>query len=144
VLARPAAAAAQDGDPAIVGRLIAREESAAFAHRTAVPIAGLAAHEAAHAKALRTHLAALGRDGPPPPRDAAQLDGPAQRVVGASGPVATLDAAIAMEARLLDVYAAAMHALAEPSILRTAATILASHAQHHALLLREAGRDPLQ
>jgi hypothetical protein len=54
-----------------------------------------------------------------------------------------LPAAIALEAALLAAYRDALVALAEPSILRTAATIAAAHAQHAALLRLAGGRDPL-
>jgi Ferritin-like domain len=136
MLVRPAAAAAQlEGDPAILARLIAREDAAAFAYRDqANPgVFAIAAHEAAHAKALRTQLAALGHEGPPAPAQPTELDEPARRVAGARGE-SVLSAAIALEESLLAAYRDAVLNLAEPSILRTAATIMASHAQHHALL----------
>lgn len=145
-LARPtAAAAALEGDAAILDRLIAREQAAAYAHRAAfVPeLAGFDAHEAEHARALRTQLAALGREGPAAPRTAAELDSPARALADAAGRPAILDTAIALEASLVDAYRAALRKLAEPSIARTAASILAGHAQHRTLLRVEAGRDPV-
>jgi Ferritin-like domain len=138
ILVRPASAAAVDGDPAIVARLMLREESAAYAYRHR-PFADFELHEADHARALRTHLSALGRSAPEPPRDASQLDRAARRVVEAD---AVLDAQIELEGSLLAAYREALIAIAEPSILRTAATIAASHAQHEALLRREAGLGP--
>jgi hypothetical protein len=53
-----------------------------------------------------------------------------------------VDAAIALEDTLVQEYAAALVDLADPSVLQTAATILASHAQHRARLRARAGRDP--
>jgi len=150
-LARPAAAAAQlEGDPAIIDRLIAREEGAAYAHRVAFAAlapgsapAGFDAHEVAHARALRTHLAALGREGPEAPRSAAQLDPAALTLTEAAGRTAILDAWIGLEASLVAAYRVALRDLAEPSIAQTAAAILAGHAQHRTLLRLEAGRDPV-
>ncbi len=45
-------------------------------------------------------------------------------------------AAIALEESLVREYSAALVDLADPSVLQTAATILASHAQHLARLRR--------
>jgi hypothetical protein len=133
-LARPAVAVAGSDDGEILLRLLVREESAQFAaERTPPPVAGVASHEADHAKALRTQLDALGRRRPPPPETAAQLDAPARRLLEAG----TLDAWIELEASLLRDYEDAVIRIGEPSALRTAATILASHAQHHALVRRE-------
>jgi hypothetical protein len=144
-LARPAAAAAAlEGDPAILDRLIAREEAAAYAYGVAgLEPTDFEAHEREHAQALRTHLAALGREGPEAPGTAAELDRPARALGQAAGRPAVLDAAIALEASLLDAYRAALRELAEPSIAQTAATILAGHAQHRTLLRLESGRDPV-
>ena len=88
----------------------------------------IADQEADHAKALRTDLEALGGEAPSAARELA--------------PLAGLDAAIALEASLLTAYRKALVDLDELGLLPTVATILASHAQHHALLLRAAGRDP--
>jgi Ferritin-like domain len=138
VVARPAVAAAADDDPEVLLRLVAREDAAALAYREAAPepLPGVAAQEADHAKALRTSLDAFGRTAPRAP-----LDAPAGRLAGAADDE-RLEAAIALEASLLEDYAAALTELAEPSVLQTAATILASHAQHHARLRSLAGLDP--
>jgi len=131
VLVRPATAvAAADGTADILRRLIALEDAAALAYRDAAlgAVPGIAGHEADHAKALRTDLEALGGRSPSAPAGAA--------------PVAGLDAAIALEADLIAAYRKALVELDEPGLLPTVATILASHSQHHALLLRAAGRDP--
>jgi hypothetical protein len=144
-LVRPTAASAAElaGDPAILDRLIAREEAAAFAYRghARPAVFALAADEADHARALRTQLAALSHEGPPAPERAAALDAPARRVAAARGESA-LVAAIALETSLLAAYRDALLRFAEPSILRTAATIMASHAQHRARLRLRAGLDP--
>jgi Ferritin-like domain len=137
-LARPGTAAAAAGDLEIVERLIVAEQGAAFAYRLRP---GFALHEDKHARALRSQLSALGRAGPEPPQDPSELARPARRVVEA-GDGAVLDAQIELEASLLAAYREALVELVEPSILRTAATIAASHAQHHALLRRDAGLDP--
>jgi uncharacterized protein involved in exopolysaccharide biosynthesis len=130
VLVRPAAAVAADGDAEVLERLITREDAAAIAYRAAAlnAVPGLAEQESDHAKALRTHLEALGGRSPSAPTDVAPLDG--------------LDAAIALEADLVAAYGEALVELEALGILQTAATILASHAQHRALLLHAAGRDP--
>ena len=136
VLARPAAAVAQRTDEAVVLRLVAREEAAMEAYE-ADPAPGLRRDESDHAAALRTHLDALGRR--PAPKG---LDAPARRVAEASGN-ARVEAAIALEASLVEAYSAALLDLEAPGVLQTAATILAGHAQHLARLRMLAGRDPL-
>jgi hypothetical protein len=136
VLARPAAAVAQRTDEAVLLRLVAREEAAMEAYE-ADPAPGLRRDESDHAAALRTHLDALGRR--PAPKG---LDAPARRVAEASGD-ARVDAAIALEASLVETYSAALLDLEAPGVLQTAATILAGHAQHLARLRMLAGRDPL-
>jgi hypothetical protein len=145
LLARPAAALAaatldENGD--IIKPLIAREEGAAIAYRSAAPPGAppLERSAADHAAALRTELQALGRG--TRPLTAEQVDPLARRVLDAASDRARLDAAIALEADLVATYHAAVVRLTEPGILQTAATILASHAQQHALLARLAGRDP--
>jgi hypothetical protein len=84
---------------------------------------------------------ALGRQAPPAPRTAAELD-PAARRLAQAPPGGRLGAAIALETSLIADYEAALLELAIPDILQTAATIMAAHAQHRALLRREAGRNP--
>ena len=128
-VAAPATARAQRSDTAVLLRLVAREEAAAkvYGAGKGVVVAPYG-DELAHAAALRTHLDALGRR--PAPRG---LDAPARRLMEAEGD-ARLDAAIALEASLVEEYSAALTDLADPSVLQTAATILASHAQHLARL----------
>ena len=130
LLARPASASAQRSDTAVLIKLVAREEAAAEAYGAGkgVVVENLYSDELAHAEALRTHLDALGRR--PAPRG---LDAPARRLMEAEGD-ARLEAAIALEQSLVDDYAAALTDIADPGVLQTAATILASHAQHLARL----------
>jgi hypothetical protein len=126
LLARPAVASAQRSDIAVLIKLVAREEAAAEAYGQSEPLPGIYNDELDHAAALRTHLDALGRR--PAPRG---LDPPARRVVEASG---KRGPAIELEESLVLEYSAALVDLADPSVLQTAATILASHAQHLARL----------
>jgi hypothetical protein len=136
LLVAPARAAADDRDPELLLDLVAREDAAALAYRRAAPepLAGIAAQEADHGKALRTMLDAFGLKPPP-----VELDAPARRVVEAPG---ELEAAIALEASLIEAYSAALPELMAEGVLQTAASILASHAQHHARLRSLAGLDP--
>ena len=140
-LARPAAAAAQTRESAALRRLIVREEAAAEAQRgrAAPAVFALATDEADHAAALRTHLAALGN---PLPALGKPEDDAAARAVQEADGADLLDAAIALEASLLASYEQALTVITEESILRTAASIMAGHAQHHALLRLRAGLDP--
>jgi len=137
LLVRPTRAPAADDDATVLIHLIGLEEGAASAYRSAGLGPPVVTDEAAHAKALRTELQALGRGTPA----VIGPSGAARRLAAARGR-ARLDAAIALEGSLMAAYRHALLALAEPSILQTAGTILASHAQHRALLLRRAGRDP--
>ena len=114
----PAVAAPVDDDGDVLLRLIALEDTAAGTDAAA------AAHERAHAQALRTLLDALGRRAPRTP--AAAGDEPEAEV----------------ESRLIEAYSAALLELRDPSILRTAGTILASHSQHRVRARLEAGLDP--
>ena len=128
LLARPAVASAQRSDIAVLIKLLAREEAAAEAYGSATGelLPRIYKDELDHAAALRTQLDALGRK--PAPRG---LDAPARRVAEATDRVV---AAIALEESLVREYSAALVDLADPSVLQTAATILASHAQHLARL----------
>jgi hypothetical protein len=101
------------------------------------PLPGLEAQEADHAAALRTLLDGYGILEIPRPA----LDAPARRLV--DGPDADrLAAAIALESSLVADYSAALLTLEAEGSLQTAASILASHAQHHARLRARAGLDP--
>ena len=129
---RPATASAQRSDIAVLIKLVAREEAAAEAYGTTAGelLPRIYNDERDHAAALRTQLDALGRK--PAPRG---LDAPARRVAEASADD-RLEAAIALEESLVRDYSAALVDLADPGVLQTAATILASHAQHLARLRR--------
>jgi Ferritin-like domain len=128
LLARPATAAAQRSDIAVLIKLVAREEAAAEAYGAATGelLPRLYNDELDHAAALRTQLDALGRR---PARRG--LDAPARRVAEAGDRV---PAAIALEESLVREYSIALADIADPGVLQTAATILASHAQHLARL----------
>jgi hypothetical protein len=139
VLVRPAAAFAAEDDPDVLLRLVAREDAAAVAYRGATPelLPGLAAQEADHAAALRTLLDGYGVLEIPRPA----LDAPARRLVDAPDRD-RLDAAIALESSLVAAYSTALLTLEAAGSLQTAASVLASHAQHHARLRARAGLDP--
>jgi Ferritin-like domain len=126
LLARPASASAQRSDIEVLIKLLAREESAAEAYGAGkgVAVENLYSDELAHVEALRTQLDALGRR--PAPR---APDAPARRLLAADGD-ARLAAAIALETSLVEDYSSALADIADPGVLQTAGTILASHAQH--------------
>ena len=130
LLVRPATAHAQRSDIAVLIHVVAREEAAAEAYRGAGGelLPHIYDDELDHAAALRTQLDALGRR--PAPRG---LDAPARRLARAE-PDDRLEAAVALEETLVRDYSAALVDLADPSVLQTAATILAGHAQHLARL----------
>ena len=139
-LVRPAAAAAAaEPDPELLQQLVARENAAALAYERAAPepLPGIAAQERDHVAALRTMLDAFGLQAPPP----RELDEPARRLAEAPDDE-RLDAAIALEASLVADYAEALLSFEEQGVLQSAASILASHAQHHARLRSLAGLDP--
>ena len=150
-LAAPAAAADDDetprkktpvppGEPSVLHALIGRENAAAAAYRAAAAVdprlGRLAEHEADHARALNSQLAALGLNGPLPVSDASRLSGEAGRLAGAGDRTEALAAAVALERSLLDAYAEALGGLHVANIVRTAATVMGSHAQHLAVLER--------
>jgi hypothetical protein len=140
VLMWPArAAAAAETEPDLLVELVAREDAAALAYeRTAPePLPGIAAQERDHGAALRTALDAFGGVKAPKPA----LDAPARRLVEAPREE-RLAAAIALEASLVEAYSAALLRLEQRGVLQIAASVLASHAQHHAGLRSLAGLDP--
>lgn len=133
-LVAPSSARAQRSDIAVLIRLVAREEAAAEVYGAGKGVVvATYSDETAHAAALRTHLDALGRR--PAPRG---LDAPARRLMDADGDD-RLDAAIALETSLVEEYADALADIADPTVLQTVATILASHAQHLARMRLAAG-----
>ena len=115
-----------DGDPERLTGLIELEERAALAYRVAG--SSLAQAEAEHAAALRTELAGFTIRAPARPRRADRLTGAAASV--ADGDV---EAVVALEEELVAAYLRDVPLLVEDGVVRTAATILASHSQHLAL-----------
>jgi hypothetical protein len=93
-------------------------------------------HESDHADALSTELAAVGLGRPLRP----PLDGTAKELADASDRRAVLDLAVKLEDELVDAYRRSLVLLPDAKIAMTAATILASHAQHRFILGLAAGR----
>jgi hypothetical protein len=139
-------AAAEPDQGAALAALVRAEQDAAFAYLDAGLGAlggALAGQEEEHSKALATQLEALGLPAPEPARGRAGLGEEALAVLEAGGDAARREAAIALERALIGGCADRLAQFDEPGILRTVATVMASHAQHLALLERAAGRDPL-
>ena len=88
-------------------------------------------------------MQALGLAIPGPTRTRDGLGPAALAVLEAGDRAARQGAAIAFEQALADGCAQRLAQLQGPGIVRTVATVMASHAQHRALLERAAGRDPL-
>ena len=116
-----------DGDPERLARLIELEEAAALAHRLGGT--GLGEQEAEHAAALRSELAGFTVRHLGAPTRAEQLSGAARALAEGDR-----TAAVALEQELVATYLREVPALVEDGVVRTAATILASHAQHLALV----------
>ena len=93
-------------------------------------------HESDHADALATEVAAVGLGRPLRP----PLTGNAQELAEASDRRAVLEAAVKLEDELVDAYRGSLVLLPDAKIAMTAATILASHAQHRFILGLAAGR----
>src|SRR5688572_9725691 len=140
-LSRPAAAAEPDLGAALTA-LVRAEQGAVLVYRDA-GLDELAGQENEHVKALDVHLQALGLPVPAPVRGRDSIGPAALGVLEARGTTERLRAAIAFEQALVDGCAARLGRLAEPGILRTVATVMASHAQHMAMHQRSAGLDPL-
>ena len=142
--AAPAAARGPDEGDALTA-LVRAEQDAAYVYRTA-GLGGLATaladQDAERARALATQLEGRGMPIPGPVRGRGGLPPAALAVLDARGDAA-LAAAAAYEQTLIDGCAAALDVLEEPNVIRTVATVLAGHAQHQALIRREAGGDPL-
>lgn len=144
----PSAARAESDEGGLLLGLWRRETAAAFAYRKVLHadpvLAMLPSHEADHAAALATELAAVGLGTPPAPEQPADLDIAAERLaVALPDRAEVLAAAVALELDLVEIYRDALPALPDAKIAMTAATILASHSQHLLILRRETGRDPL-
>jgi hypothetical protein len=139
LVAVPSVARAGGTEGEVLLDLMRREQRAKLAYTAALKTLGAGApselvtlrqHEADHADALSTQLAAVGLGRPLPP----QLEGTSARLAGAEGRERVLRAALALERELVSAYRAALAGLPDPKIAMTAATILASHAQHQLIL----------
>ena len=132
IRATPALAAADEGG--LLLGLWRREKSLALAYgqqlHTHPELFGPARrHAHDHAAALATELAAVGLGTPEEPWTPNDLDAAAQRLAAAR-PADALAQAALVEEGMLELYKAALPALPDAKIAMTAATILASHAQH--------------
>ncbi len=125
--------------------LMRREQSAKLAYGAASKALGgqapqelvtIRQHESDHADALATQLAAVGLGRPLRP----PLTGSAQELSEASDRRAVLEAAVKLEDELVDAYRRSLVLLPDAKVAMTAATILASHAQHRFILGLAAGR----
>lgn len=130
--ATPALAAADEGD--LLLGLWRREKGLALAYgqqvHTHPELFGPARrHAHDHAAALATELAAVGLGTPEAPWTPNDLDAAAQRLAAAKPADALAEAAL-VEEGMLELYKTALPALPDAKIAMTAATILASHAQH--------------
>ncbi len=100
----------------------------------------LPAHETAHIHALTVRLAALGGTPPPPPASDKQADRDLGRrgVVGRLGQLNgghdALHLLLAVEEVVVGAYFVALTKLADPRLVTLAAQIMASDAQHEALV----------
>jgi hypothetical protein len=119
-------------EPGALTALLTAELHAAYAYERSGLAAGrrLAAQEDEHAKALASLLYALGHPIPAAPTSPAQLQPSAAALVDGR----SVTAAIALERALIAGCATRIGRLGDPGMIRTVATVMASHAQHRALL----------
>lgn len=108
----------------------------AHTHPALLGTAGQHAYD--HAAAIATELAAVGLGTPKAPETPDDLEIAAQRLA-TSRPADVLANAVLVEEAMVDVYKGALLALPDAKIAMTAATILASHAQH-LFILRDAAQ----
>jgi hypothetical protein len=107
------------------------------ARRLLSPLVG---HEEAHVRALSAHLAALGGNAPSPPRSVRVADHDlARRGVGGRlgqlrGGRDALFLLLAVEQVVVGAYFVALTKLGDPRLITLAAQIMASDAQHEALI----------
>ncbi len=134
--ARPALARGASEGEALT-ELIRAEEDAAFVYAEAGldGAAALAPQDIEHARALASHLEALGMPIPGPTRGRGDLAPEALAVLDASGGPERRRAAMAYERSLIAGCLQRLPRLGEPDTVRTVATVMASHAQH--LVLHE-------
>ena len=139
----PAAHAARGDEGAALSALIRAEEDAVFVYRdVALPDglgARLAAQDDEHARALASLLEALAMRIPGPARSRDDLPPEALAVLEPQATGARVRAAVAYERVLIDGCARALAALEHANTIRTVATVMAGHAQHHEQLARLAG-----
>jgi hypothetical protein len=139
-LARPALARAATDEGGLLLGLWRREMNASLAYdrvaHTNPLLVTLRGHEADHAAALATELAAVGLGTPKAPKWAAELDVTAELLARSDADTAIANA-VALEAELVALYRGAVPNLPDAKIAMTAATILASHSQHLLILQRE-------
>ena len=117
--------------------LIRAEEDAVFVYSEArlQGTAALAPQDTQHAKALASHLEALGMPVPGPTRGRDDLAPGALAVLEATGDRERRKAAMDYERSLIAGCLQRLPRLEEPTTVRTVATVMASHAQH--LVLHE-------
>lgn len=129
--AAPAPARGEDEARAL-SDLVRAEQDAAFVHRAAKldGAATFARHDEEHARALASHLEAIAMHVPGPTRGSGDLPPEALAVLEAPRGEARVRAALAYERSLLDGCLQRLDALEQPGTVRTAATVMASHAQH--------------
>jgi hypothetical protein len=141
----PSAASAAETEGDVLLDLIRREQGAVKAYGAVLEALGSGApselvavrgHDADHADALATELAAVGLARPPAGRPA----GAAATLAAATARPQAIEAALALEDELVAAYRAALAGLPDTKIAMTAATILASHAQHRLILGLATGR----
>ena len=139
-LARPSLAAAATDEGGLLLGLWRREMGAALAYDRIAHLESLyvtlRGHEADHAAAIATELAAVGLGTPRAPMWASELDVTAERLAHSDAETAPA-AAVALEEELVALYRNAVPALPDAKIAMTAATILASHSQHLLILQRQ-------
>jgi hypothetical protein len=137
----PAQAAVTEGE--LLLGLWRRETGLAIAygqqvHRDPERFGPARRHANDHAAAIATELAAVGLGTPKPPWVPSDLDSVAERLAKATRREEALANATIVEEAMVAVYQAALPALPDAKIAMTAATILASHAQHLFILRRAA------
>jgi uncharacterized protein YbbK (DUF523 family) len=96
----------------------------------------LRGHEADHAAAIATELAAVGLGTPRPPQWVSEIDVSAEQLARADAETVKARA-LALEEELVALYRTALPNLRDEKIAMTAATILASHSQHALILRRQ-------
>ena len=115
-------------EPGALAALITAELHAAYAYERAGRD-DLARQDDEHAKALASLLDALGRPIPAAPSSPEQL-GPLAAAAAGGG----VDAAVALEKALIEGCRRRIVDVGDPNMVRTIATVMASHAQHLALM----------